>query len=94
MPFLDKVADGRQHRLRAHPMETVFDQNPLFKPLEPEALIIDPEDSVLDESLFESLRQDASVFATSVRFLTRWFIGGPERAHPASLPVELPSSEP
>jgi phospholipase D1/2 len=94
VPFLDALAESRQHRLRPHPLETVFDQNPLFKPLEPEALIIDPEDSVLDESLFESLRQDGGMFATSFRLLTRWFIGGPEHAHPASLPADLPSSEP
>ena len=57
--FLDGVAESGLHRLRLHPLETVFDQNPLLKPLEPEDLLIDPEDSVLDEgTLWTPLRQD------------------------------------
>ncbi|MDY7227775.1 phospholipase D-like domain-containing protein [Hyalangium rubrum] len=93
VPFLDEVASGRQHRLRLHPLETVFDQNPLFKPLEPEEFIIDPEDSVLDESLFESLKQQQGLVASSVRLLSRWILGRPERCHPASLPAEAPPAE-
>jgi phospholipase D1/2 len=92
--FLDEVAASGQHRLRPHPMETVFDQSPLLKPLEPEELVFDPEDSLLDESLFESLRQEQGLLATGFRLLTRWFIGRPERCHPASLPAEGAPSEP
>jgi phosphatidylserine/phosphatidylglycerophosphate/cardiolipin synthase-like enzyme len=92
--FLDDVAAGGHHRLRLHPLETVFDQNPLLKTLEPEELIIDPEDSLLDESLFESLRQEQGLLANGFRLLTRWFIGLPERPHPASLPAEAPPAEP
>jgi phospholipase D1/2 len=85
--FLDGVAERRQHRLRLHPLETVFDQSPLLKPLEPEAFIIDPEDSVIDEGLFESLTQEQGVLASSFRLLTRFFVSRPPRAHPASLPA-------
>ena len=49
-PWLDDVAAGGKQRLRLHPLETVFDQSPLLKPLEPEELIIDPEDSLLDRA--------------------------------------------
>ena len=91
--FLDEVAASGQHRLRHHPMETVFDQSPLLKPLEPEELVFDPEDSLLDESLFESLRQEQGLLATGFRLLTRWFIGRPERCHPASLPAEATPPE-
>ena len=88
--WLDDVAAGGQHRLRPHPLETVFDQSPLLKSLEPEELIIDPEDSLLDESFFESMRREQGLLATGFRLLTRWFIGLPERPHPASLPAEGP----
>jgi hypothetical protein len=91
--FLDDVAASGKHRLRPHPLETLFDQSPLLKSLEPDELIIDPEESLLDESLFESLRQEQGLLATGFRFLTRWFMGLPERPHPASLPVEQPPSE-
>ncbi|WP_224368945.1 phospholipase D-like domain-containing protein [Hyalangium versicolor] len=93
VPFLDEMAASGKHRLRHHPMETLFDQSPLLKPLEPDELIIDPEDSVLDESLFESLRQEQGLLATGFRLVTRW-LGLPERPHPASLPVEAPPPEP
>jgi phosphatidylserine/phosphatidylglycerophosphate/cardiolipin synthase-like enzyme len=92
--FLDSVAASGQYRLRSHPMETVFDQSPLLKPLEPEELLFDPEDSLLDESLFESLRQEQGLLATGFRFFTRLFLSCPERCHPASLPVEASPSEP
>ena len=92
--WLDDVAAGGHHRLRLHPLETLFDQNPLLKTLEPEELIIDPEDTLLDESFFESLRQEQGVLAAGFRLLTRWFIGLPERPHPASLPAEAPAAEP
>jgi phosphatidylserine/phosphatidylglycerophosphate/cardiolipin synthase-like enzyme len=85
--FLDGVAQGREHRLRLHPLETVFDQSPLLKPLEPETFSIDPEDSVLDEGLFESLKQNQGLLASSFRLLTRFFVSRPAHAHPASLPV-------
>jgi len=91
--LLDDVAAGGQHRLRLHPLETVFDQSPLLKPLEPEELIIDPEDSLLDESLFESMRQEQGLLAAGFRLITRWFIGLPEHPHPASLPAEAPPAE-
>jgi hypothetical protein len=87
--YLDAVGQASQHRLRRHPLETVFDQSPLLKPLEPEAFSIDPEDSVLDEGLFESLKQDEGVLASSFRLLTRFIIRRPHRAHPASLPVQV-----
>ena len=79
----------REHRLRLHPLETVFDQSPLLKPLEPEAFSIDPEDSVLDEGLFESLKQEDGLLASSFRLLTRFFVRRPQRAHPASLPAAV-----
>lgn len=85
--FLDGVAARGDARLRAHPLETVFDQNPLIKPLVPEELGFDPEDSLLDESLFESLKQEQSLVASGVRFLARWFGSLPARPHPASLPA-------
>ena len=87
--WLDGVAAAGLHRLRPHPMETVFDQNPLLKPLEPEELIIDPEDSVLDESLFEALhRAEDGLFASGIRLLSRWLVGtGTERRHRAILPA-------
>jgi phospholipase D1/2 len=91
--WLDDVAAGGKQRLRLHPLETVFDQSPLLKPLEPEELIIDPEDSLLDPSFFESLRQEQGLFATGFRLLTRWFIGLPEHPHPASLPAEASPAE-
>jgi phosphatidylserine/phosphatidylglycerophosphate/cardiolipin synthase-like enzyme len=94
VPFLDSVAASGQYRLRPHPMETVFDQSPLLKPLEPDELLFDPEDSLLDESLFESLRQEQGLLATGFRFFTRLFLNCPERCHPASLPVEASPSEP
>jgi phosphatidylserine/phosphatidylglycerophosphate/cardiolipin synthase-like enzyme len=94
--FLDSVAEGRQHRLRLHPLETVFDQSPLLKPLEPETFSIDPEESVVDEGLFESLKQNQGLLASSFRLLTRFFVSRPSHAHPASLPVtvEEAASEP
>jgi phosphatidylserine/phosphatidylglycerophosphate/cardiolipin synthase-like enzyme len=92
--FLDEVAASRQHRLRSHPMETLFDENPLLKPLEPDELIIDPEESVLDESLFETLRQEQGLLATGFRLLSKWLVGLPERPHPASLPVDASPPEP
>lgn len=94
--YLDAVAQFDKYRLRLHPLETVFDQSPLLKPLEPEAFSIDPEDSVLDEGLFESLKQDqGGVLASSFRLLTRFLLRMPQRAHPASLPapVEQVASE-
>ncbi|WP_415835658.1 phospholipase D-like domain-containing protein [Corallococcus soli] len=73
---LDRVAQEGLLRLRPHPLETVFDQNPLFKPLEPEDFLIDPEESVLDESLFEALHKgDDGLFASGVRLLSRWLVG-------------------
>ncbi|HLL01666.1 MAG TPA: phospholipase D-like domain-containing protein [Myxococcaceae bacterium] len=87
--YLNAVGQAGQRRLRLHPLETVFDQSPLLKPLEPEAFSIDPEDSVLDEGLFESLKQDEGVLASSFRLLTRFIIRRPHRAHPASLPVQV-----
>jgi phosphatidylserine/phosphatidylglycerophosphate/cardiolipin synthase-like enzyme len=92
--FLDEVAQGGQHRLRPHPLETVFDQSPLLKPLEPEAFIIDPEDSVLDEGLFESLKQEQGFLASSFRLITRFFVRRPHRAHPASLPATVEEAAP
>jgi phospholipase D1/2 len=92
VPFLDEVAASGRYRLRHHPLETLFDQSPLLKPLEPEELIIDPEESVLDESVFESLRQEQGLLATGFRLLTR-LLGRPERPHPASLPAEAPPPE-
>ncbi len=86
--WLDEVAASGQSRLRPHPMETVFDQSPLLKPLEPEELMFDPEDSLLDEGLFESLRQEQGLLVTGFRLFTRWFTSRPERCHPASLPAE------
>lgn len=94
VPLLDELAARGEHRLRPHPMETLFDQSPLLKPLEPDELIIDPEESVLDEALFESLRQEQGLLATSFRLITRWFISRPERPHPASQPAELTPPEP
>jgi phospholipase D1/2 len=85
--FLDGVAARGEARLRAHPLETVFDQNPLFKPLVPEELVFDPEDTLIDESFFQSLKQEQSLVASGVRFLARWFGSLPERPHPASLPI-------
>lgn len=89
--WLDGLSAAGLHRLRPHPMETVFDQNPLLKPLEPEELIIDPEDSVLDESLFEALhRAEDGLFASGIRLLSRWLVGsGTERPHRAILPASL-----
>ena len=89
--WLDGLAAAGLLRLRPHPMETVFDQNPLLKPLEPEELIIDPEDSVLDESLFEALhRAEDGLFASGIRLLSRWLVGsGTERRHRAILPASL-----
>ncbi|ADO68961.1 phospholipase D-like domain-containing protein [Stigmatella aurantiaca] len=93
--FLDAVAARGQARLRPHPLETVVDQNPFFKPLVPEELVFDPEDTLVDESLFESLKQEQSLVASGVRFLARWFGSLPERPHPASLPaVNLLPHEP
>ncbi|XXF77469.1 phospholipase D-like domain-containing protein [Myxococcaceae bacterium GXIMD 01537] len=83
--FLDRVASARQHRLRFHPLETVFDQRPLLKPLEPEELHIDPEDSVLEESLFETLKREG-LFASGLRRLSEWLVGRAERAHEAIRP--------
>ncbi|MCE9670792.1 phospholipase D-like domain-containing protein [Myxococcus stipitatus] len=87
--FLDAVAEAGLHRLRPHPLETVFDQSPLLKSLEPEELIIDPEDSVLDESLFEALRSgEDGLFASGIRLLSRWLVGAAEeRPHRAILPA-------
>jgi phosphatidylserine/phosphatidylglycerophosphate/cardiolipin synthase-like enzyme len=87
--WLDGVAAAGLHRLRPHPMETVFDQSPLLKSLEPEELIIDPEDSVLDESLFEALhRAEDGLFASGIRLLSRWLVGAStERPHRAILPA-------
>ncbi|WP_141588049.1 phospholipase D-like domain-containing protein [Myxococcus sp. AB056] len=86
--WLDDVAVMGLRRLRVHPMSTVFDQSPLLKSLEPEELIIDPEQSVLDESLFEALhRAEDGLFASGVRLLSRWLVGtGTERPHRAILP--------
>ena len=86
--WLDDLAIMGTRRLRAHPMVTVFDQSPLLKSLEPEELIIDPEESVLDESLFEALyRAEDGLFASGVRLLSRWLVGtGTERPHRAILP--------
>jgi phospholipase D1/2 len=84
VPFLDAVATDGRYRLRPHPLESVVDRNPLLKELLPRDLIIDPEDSVLDESLFESLRQDQEGWvASGVRRLTRWFVG----------PIDIPGRE-
>ncbi|NTX02975.1 phospholipase D-like domain-containing protein [Myxococcus sp. CA040A] len=87
--WLDAVASAGLHRLRPHPLETVFDQSPLLKSLEPEELVIDPEDSVLDESLFEALRgAEDGLFASGVRLLSRWLVGAAEeRPHRAILPA-------
>jgi phosphatidylserine/phosphatidylglycerophosphate/cardiolipin synthase-like enzyme len=87
--FLDGVAAAGLHRLRPHPLETVFDQSPLLKSLEPEEFIIDPENSVLDESLFEALhRAEDGLFASGIRLLSRWLVGTPsERKHRAILPA-------
>nr|WP_211193958.1 phospholipase D-like domain-containing protein [Pyxidicoccus fallax] len=87
--WLDGVSAAGLHRLRPHPMETVFDQSPLLKSLEPEELIIDPEDSVLDESLFEALhRAEDGLFASGIRLLSRWLVGtSTERPHRAICPV-------
>ncbi|NPC75843.1 phospholipase [Corallococcus exiguus] len=93
---LDGLAHEGQHRLRPHPLETVFDQNPLFKPLEPEEFLIDPEESVLDESLFEALHKgDDGLFASGVRLLSRWLVGKScetARRHSAILPC-VPTQE-
>ncbi|WP_338863320.1 phospholipase D-like domain-containing protein [Myxococcus stipitatus] len=86
---LDAVAREGAHRLRPHPLETVFDQSPLLKSLEPEDLSIDPEDSVLDESLFEALRgAEDGLFASGIRLLSRFWVGtAEERPHQAILPA-------
>ncbi|MBZ4411881.1 phospholipase D-like domain-containing protein [Myxococcus sp. MISCRS1] len=91
--WLDAVASAGLHRLRPHPMETVFDQSPLLKSLEPEDLVIDPEDSVLDESLFEALRGgEDGLFASGIRLLSRWLVGAAEeRPHRAILPADADS---
>jgi hypothetical protein len=89
--WLDGMAAAGLYRLRPHPLETVFDQSPLLKSLEPEELIIDPEDSVLDESLFEALhRAEDGLFASGIRLLSRWLVGtGTERPHRAILPANF-----
>lgn len=91
VPFLDAVALEKRHRLRFHPLETVFDQKPLLKSLEPGALLIDPEDSVLEEGLFETLKKDG-LFASGVRRLSEWLVGRAERRHAAMLPAATESS--
>lgn len=93
VPFLDEVATGKQHRLRFHPLETVFDQKPLLKPLEPEELHIDPEDSALAEGLFETLKKDG-LFASGVRLLSEWMVGRPERPYRALLPACMETPPP
>jgi phosphatidylserine/phosphatidylglycerophosphate/cardiolipin synthase-like enzyme len=86
--FLDEVGEARRGRLRVHPLDTVFDQKPLLKPLEPEELLIDPEDSVLDEGLFETLKKDKDgFFANAVGLLTDIFVGKVAHEPPASLPA-------
>jgi hypothetical protein len=60
----------------------------MLKPLEPEELLIDPEDSVLDETLFETLKKDKDgFFANAVGLLTDIFVGKVTREPSASLPV-------
>lgn len=94
VPFLDGVGRERRGRLRLHPLDTVFDQKPLLKPLEPEDLLIDPEDSVLDEGLFESLKKDRDgFFANAVGVLTNIFVGKVAHEPSASQPGS-PSEEP
>jgi len=93
-PFLDQVGSERRGRLRLHPLDTVFDQKPMLKPLEPEDLLIDPEDSVLDEGLFESLKKDKDGFlANAVGLLTDIFVGKVAHEPPASRPAPQPRDE-
>jgi hypothetical protein len=88
VPTLDAVGAERRGRLLLHPLDTVFDQKPMLKPLEPEDLLIDPEDSVLDEKLFETLKKDKDgYFANAVSLLTDIFVGRVAREPPASQPV-------
>jgi hypothetical protein len=91
VPYLDGVATAKSHRLRLHPLETVFDQRPLLKPLEPEEFSIDPEDSVLSEGLFESMKKDG-LFASSIRRLHQLLVGEPRRPLRAALPVSSDAS--
>jgi phospholipase D1/2 len=86
--YLDQVGEQRRGRLRLHPLDTVFDQKPLLQTLAPEDLLIDPEDSVLDEKLFETLKKDKDgYFASAVGLLTDIFVGKVTREPPASLPA-------
>ncbi|MBF5041710.1 phospholipase [Aggregicoccus sp. 17bor-14] len=87
--FLDRVGAARLGRLRLHPLDTVFDQKPVLKSFAPEDLLIDPEDSVLDEKLFETLKKDKEgYFASAVSLLTDIFVGKVTREPLASLPVQ------
>ncbi len=93
VPFLDAVATSKRYRLRHHALETVFDQKPLLKPLEPEELIIDPEDSVLQEGLFETLKKEG-LFSSSIRLLNELLVGRPRRPYRAMLPASAESAPP
>jgi phospholipase D1/2 len=85
VPFLDRVAAEGRHRLRPHLLESLTDRTPLLKEVLPADLLIDPEDSVLDESLFESMKDERGLVASGVRRLTRWLVG-----HIEPEPTEAP----
>ncbi len=78
--FLDRVAAEGRHRLRPHRLESVADRQPLLREVLPADLVIDPEDSVLDESLFESMKDEHGLVASGVKRLTRWLVGRIEPA--------------
>lgn len=90
---LDRLAASHEGRLRFHALETLVDQNPLLKPLVPEDLVIDPEDSVLDEQLFERFQTEREgLFASGVRLLTEWLVGKVP-ASPAAMRPVLPPDD-
>ena len=62
-------------------------------PLEPEELLIDPEDSALAEGLFETLKKDG-LFASGVRLLSEWMVGRPGRPYRALLPACMETPPP
>ena len=73
---LEREVERPGTRLRRHALETLFDTSPLLKPFAPSSLRIDPEDSVLDETFFESFRRDPhGFFASGMRVLTELLVG-------------------
>lgn len=84
--LLDRLAAGGLHRLREHPLQTMFDQNEFLKGLKPD-FVWDPE-RPLEEDLHEMISSsEQNLFTRGIQLLSEFI--GTTRGEPVEVSTPL-----